>query len=309
MIPILSAAVVVGTLKDRAERCLAALLEQTPRESMEIVLMDISPDGSALQGADHPSVRYFHRPDLASFASARAECVRQARGEIVAFLEDHTFPCPGWAAAVLEAFRLPVAVVNYALTNMNPDRYVSRAFFMTEYGPWMAPARRGPISFAACHNIAYRRKALEPYWEELDQLFEAEFLLHRRLLRSGATIWLEPGAVLSHETWTNLSDGVRGNGALKRLFADVRASEGGWSRGRRYLWAGGMILSPPLHLWRLVRTLWRRPHLWASFFVSLPVMLAVYTDGACREALGYLFGAGSSRQETMETELSVVREA
>jgi hypothetical protein len=307
MSPKLSAAVVVGTLRDRAERCLAALLEQSSLKSMEIVLVDISPDGGALRGADHPSVRYFHRPDLTSFGPAKLECVRQARGEIVAFVEDHTSPFPGWAAAVLEAFRQPVAAVNYAFTNMNPESYITRAYFMAHYGPWMAPVRRGPISYAA-YNIAYSRKALEPHGEQLERLLEAEFLLQRRIRRSGGRIWLEPKAQLAHETWAKLADGIRANAALKRVVAGVRASDGGWRRGRRYLYAAGMILSPALHLWRLSRSLWNRPSLWASFFINLPVMLAVYIDGARHEALGYVFGVGKSRQEMVAAELLEVRD-
>jgi hypothetical protein len=299
---------IAGPLRGRAERCLSRLLEQTLLGQMEIVVVDISPGGPSLAGADHPAVRYFPRSDLAYYSMAQAECVRQARAEIIAFVEDHCYAAAGWAAAVVEAFRQPgVAVVSYAFVNHNPERYLSRAFFVAEYGRWMAPASRGPVPIPTCNNVAYRRRDLEPFFAQLDELFEAEFVMQRRILAGGGVAWLEPAAEVAHESWYHLADGLRANAAMKRANAARRAMAGHWGVLRRCAFAGAMAIAPALHLWRLAASLPKRPSCWAAFLASLPVSLAVYVTSSWQEALGYLLGPGGSREDFKSTELSVDR--
>src|SRR3954465_14970898 len=48
---------------------------------------------------------------LRSDARARAAGVRAATVPVVAFAEDHSYPDPEWAAALIEAHRRPVAAV------------------------------------------------------------------------------------------------------------------------------------------------------------------------------------------------------
>jgi len=304
----LSAVMIAGPLRARAERCLSRLLAQTLLDQMEVVVVDLSPGGPPLAGVDHPAVRYFRRPDLLYYSTAQAECARQAGAEIIAFIEDHCYPAPGWAAAVVEAFRQPsVSVVSYAFVNYNPDRYLSRAFFITEYGRWMTPASRGPVPIPACNNVAYRRRDLEPFFPQLDELFEAEFVLQRRILTGGRLAWIEPAAEVAHESWWRLADGLRANAAMKRVNAARRAQAGHWGALRRCVFAGAMVMAPALHLWRLAVALRTRPSGWTAFLVSLPVSLAVYVTSSWQEALGYLRGPGSSREDFKTTELSANR--
>ena len=304
----LSVVVIVGERRRRGERCLAALLKQTAIDSLELIVVDIAPDRQRLAGEDHAAVRLCHRPAISSYESGRAEGARLATTELIAFVEDHVVPAPGWAAAVLEAFERPVSVVNYSFANLNPATHISRASLMAEYGPWMAPARSGPIRFSACHNLAYRKQVLPLAAKDLAGVLEAEFLLHRRILRAGGVIWLAGEATVAHENWTNLPDMLRANRALKRLLAARRASLGNWSFARRLLYAPAMVLTPALHFWRLVRTLFLRPALWPLFLKSFPATAATYVAGAASEAAGYLFGAGNSATTRDDSELRVVRD-
>jgi len=298
---------IAGVQRSRAERCLNRLLAQTGLDDLEIVVMDIWPEGKPLRGAGHPSVQYFHRPKLVFYSQAQAECVRQARGELIAFLEDHSYADPGWAAAIIEAFsQKQISLVTYSFRNHNPMNYVSRAFFFSEYGRWMSPAVRGPIRIPSCSNVAYRKEALAPYMDQLDELFEAEFLLHRRIMEAGGLAWLEPNAEVAHENWLYFSDGIRANCAMRRVNGARRVELGGWSKARRCFYACAMLVAPALHIWRLARSVWERPSLWGTFVTSLPVCIAVYAASSYAEALGYLLGPGTSREgfKTMEVSAS-----
>jgi len=308
--PRLTAAVVVGEQRQRARRCLNCLLEQTAIAEMEIRILDVGPAPARIEGLEHPAVHYKHSPGAASYGRARAELAHRARGGVVAFIEDHCYPEPEWASAVLRAFERPrVQGVTYAIGNANPKSWVSRAFHLVEYGLWMPPVKPGPVRIAASANIAYRRGILQSFGGALADLLDAEFLLHRRLRRQGGEVWLEPGARAAHEFWVELAPGLRANTAIKRIIGAQRAETGGWGWGRRLVFAAGMALSPALHLGRLARSMAGRPALWGVFWANLPLAALIYVLGAWGEAMGYLSGFGSSREQLLAAEVTLRRDA
>ena len=69
-----------------------------------------------------------------------------------------------------------------------------------------------------------------------------------------------------------------------------------------------MAATPALHVARLARSLIRRPSLWPLFWMSLPLMVVVYTHGAYAEAMGYLFGEGNCHESFRDLEISIARE-
>lgn len=75
-------------------------------ESVELLLIDNSPEGSArAAAADAPRfVRYVHEPRT-GVARARNRGVAEARGSHVIFLDDDETPAPGWLAAFAAAAR------------------------------------------------------------------------------------------------------------------------------------------------------------------------------------------------------------
>jgi hypothetical protein len=306
--PVLSAVVVFGAQRGRAERCLRHLLAQTALERMEIVIIDLAAGATPVKGAEHPAVRWCHHPEFQRFGQARAEGLRQSRAPFVAFLEDHTYADPHWAEHVIEAFARPVDLVNYAMSTANPERLLCRMFMMAEYGRWLDPARSGYVGISAANNAAYRRAALEPYWSRLDQLCEFEYTLHRKMQAAGSQVWLAADAKMAHETWIRFWDGVHANNNMKRLLASSRATSGEWSTLTRTMWAAGMVLTPFLHIWRLAASLVRRPAHWPMFWISMPLMLFMYGCNAWAEAMGYLFGEGEAGVRFRDLELSVPRE-
>jgi len=309
VVPELSVVLILGEQRDRGRRSLQRLLGQTALPRIEIVVADVTERDEPLPEAGHPSVRWLHCPEFRYYCEAQAELVRQARAPLIAFIEDHCYASPQWAEAILEAFqRQDVVAVNYAFTSANPDSYLSRAILLAEYGHWMTPHPGGPIGISSSTNIAYRRRLLLDQMADNPDIFEAEFLIHRRIQRTGGVIWLAPRALVAHESWAQLGDCCRANGANKRILGARRASHGKWSLPRRVLYGAAMALAPPLYLWRLASAFRTRPALWPLYVTSLPVTFITYVWCAWSEALGYLFGAGGSREEFRKTELMVSRD-
>jgi glycosyltransferase involved in cell wall biosynthesis len=307
--PSASVLIVMGARPERARHCIERVLAQQGAPDVEIVVVDISPDGNRTALPEHPCLRVLHRPDLRGVGEARLAVLEASRGDIVLYIEDHAWPADGWLKAVLDAFEAhpKVALVNYAIRNADPRGYISRCYHLVDYGPWAHPARTGPIRYPCHHNLAYRRDLLLRHVAGRPGMLEAEFLVHRALLAEGHELWLSGDAVIFHQTWSRVADGFLANGSMKRCIAAIRAERGSWGFPRRAAMAAAMVLSPPLHAWRLARTLPGRPALWGDVALGLPIFLAAFVHSSQAEARGYLFGVGGAKESFAFVECDLER--
>ena len=69
-----------------------------------------------------------------------------------------------------------------------------------------------------------------------------------------------------------------------------------------------MTLLPGLAVAGLAWSMRNRSALWSTFVVSLPVISLIYSYCAWSEALGYVAGAGGSREEFRRNELGIKRD-
>jgi hypothetical protein len=122
------------------------LRRQSVADRLELVLVamarpDFLVDASACRG--FRGVQVVHT-DRHSHGAACAAGVRAARASVVAFAEDHCFPEPGWAEALLAAYTgAEVVAVGPIFRNANPSTLVSWCDFVIGYGPWIDPRARG----------------------------------------------------------------------------------------------------------------------------------------------------------------------
>ena len=96
---------VVGRQRERAARSLDCLLRQTAVSRIEILLADLAPDEARIDGGDHPAVRVLDASDQPGIGGAMARCVLAATAPCVAFIEDHCYAEPHWAAAIIRTER------------------------------------------------------------------------------------------------------------------------------------------------------------------------------------------------------------
>lgn len=221
---------------------------------------------------------------------AYAAGVRRATAPVVVLGEDHSFPQPGWAEAILERHRAGWSVVGPAVINANPASAVSWADFVIGYGPWMAPCSGGPARFLPGHNSSYRREVLLGLGGSLEQALAAEAVLHADLARAGHGLYLEPEARTAHVNFSLLGSWLRVQLANGRVFAASRSRRWPWQR--RLLFAAASPLVPAVRLARCVRQLARggaggRPVVGTLLLLAVGLVL----DGV-GQALGTLGGAG-----------------
>lgn len=124
---------------------------------------------------------------------AAAPALLEASSPVVALVEDHAYPEPAWAEAILRAHQRDWAAVGSAVANANADSPLSWVNQLLAYGEWTAPVRGGenPISR---HNVSFKRSWLEAYDGRLEDLLGRGNGLLTDLKRRGGRFWVEPGA-------------------------------------------------------------------------------------------------------------------
>jgi hypothetical protein len=269
------------------------LRAQEPCARLELII--VAPSASALD-ADASELRDFLRYKVVevgpihSTAKARAAGVRQSHAPIVAFAEDHAYPAPGWANALINRHGEEWAAVGPVITNANPHSITSWANLLIEYSQWLAPSEGGEREHLPGHNCSYKRELLLEYGERLEAMMDAESILHWDLRARGHRLYLEPCALTLHQNFSARTPSLQLRFQGGRLFAASRARD--WPVWRRALFACAWPLIPVVRCLRITRELMARGrprHLLPRLLPALIVGLVF--DGA-GEMAGYAFGPG-----------------
>jgi hypothetical protein len=275
-----------------------SLRAQTVRDRLELVIVARSREVLGLDEEELEGLHGFQVVELGtvtSVAAGNAAGVRAASAPVVVFAEDHSFPDPGWAAALIEAHRGPWAAVGPVVVNANPGSAVSWADFMLGYGPWLEPSPGGVVGFLPGHNSSYKRALLLELGPELEERLNAESVLHWDLCRKGHRLYLEPRARTFHVNFSRLRSWLKATFLQGRTFAGERARSERWGPARRLAYAAAAPLIPLIRLRRSIRDLGRverRPPL-ARILPATALGLIVSALG---EALGYTVGPGEAPQ-------------
>jgi len=230
---------------------------------------------------------------VTSVGRANAAGVRAARADLVAFAEDHCFPEPGWAEALVQRHASgDVVAVCPVFRNANPQTLVSWCDFVIGYGPWIDPTPAGDQPFLAGHNSSYRTSVLRSVDNRLEELLASETALHMELRKSGYRLAVEPQAKAAHTNFGRFGSWLPVHYHGGRVFAAQRASQWGWPR--RAFYAAASPLIPLIRFTRAVGHLQRAASPHPPMLRLGPLLaLGLATDGL-GQLVGYLAGPGDS---------------
>ena len=280
---------------DALRTTVSHLTAQTIASSIELIICAPSVEQLALDAdavRNLHSVRVLEAGPWKEMGPIRAQAVREASADIVAFGEDHCFPFPDWAEALLAAHQGPHAAIGPAVHNANPDSAISWADILIEYGRWLTPSSRREVDMLPGHNSSYKRDVLLQYGPELDSLMEAETVLFWDLRRRGYKLLVEPAARVNHTNFSRLGPYLSVMWHLGRSFAGKRAEP--WSFPRRVAYA---VASPAIPLIRgkhIMAAAMENGIPLGRLLSSAPAMLAGLTVDFVAQATGAVFGGGSS---------------
>lgn len=296
--------VVVITPDDYAtvRRIVSALRRQSVADRLEIVFVTPDPESvgpSADEVAAFQGWKAVATETTTSTAHMRAVGTRAATAPVVAFCEDHCFPSPGWAKALISRHVEDWAGVGAVVENANPRTAISWANLTIEYGDWLAPRAAGPVHHIGGHNSSYKRDLLLQYGNSLTARLEAESTLQWSLARQGHHFYLEPKARIFHTNMEMLGPSLRTQFNGGRLFAANRRKA--WGLPQRALYIAGTPLIPAVRLMRCLGHLRRTGRTWMIPRV-LPPLVAVLAASGLGEFFGYAIGPGRSAEFITEIE-------
>jgi len=283
---------------------------QTVRGDLELVIVAPSAERLNLHDSelkDFFRVRVLEVGEIRSVAWANAAGIRAASAPVVVLAEDHCFPDPGWAEALIEAHKKRWAVVGPVVRNANPKSTISWAGFVMSYGPWLSPEEAGEMDHLLGHNSSYKRSILLNYDADLEEMLEAESVLHWDLRAKGYKLYLEPMARVSHLNYEILSSWLMEQYYSGRVFAAVRARD--WPHLKKLLYTAGAPLIPGIRIYRIVKQLSRSLELrglMRSVLAPLIVGLCVRSMG---EMVGYALGRCKGKNKVSHFEFQRLRPA
>ena len=219
---------------------------------------------------------------------------------MVAFAEDHSFPDPGWAESLIKAHEQHWAAVGPALRNANPATAVSWADFFIGYGPWAEPISAGTVDFLPGHNSSYKRAVLLEYEDVLEDMLEAETILHWELRKKGHELYLEPNAKTSHANFSLLSSWVHAQFFGGWVFGGSRVLT--MSMFQRLVYLAGAPLIPFVRFARICRHIMRTKNSDRPIVRLLPVLLFGLALDGVGQMLGYALGVRSSKEKLAHLE-------
>lgn len=204
--------------------CLDGLLAQS-HPADEILVIDNAPEEDAtrlLLQNSYPTCRYVTE-SRRGIRYARNRAVREAKGEILAFIDDDCRPLPGWLAAIAGQFAarpllgcctgpvLPLELATPAQEWLEARGGFTRGFRRRLFAPHTEGL--GPVyplqawMFGTGANMAFRRATLShigPFTERLPVPEDLEIFY--RVLRGGFELLYEPAAVVRHRHPSTLAD-------------------------------------------------------------------------------------------------------
>ena len=293
--PALSVVLATPDTYDTIRFTMRFLRAQTVREQMEVLI--VGPTEDAIRAPEDDLAGFWGHQfvvagPVSSIARVNAAGVRRARAPLVALAEDHCFPEPTWAAALITAHAAPWAVVGPSIRNANPSTVVSWCDFIVGYGPWADPAVAGPAPFLPGHNSCYKKAVLLEYGDRLEAMMEAETVLHFDLRRRGLHLGVAPAARAAHTNFAFASTWLPVMFYQGRVFAASRARR--WSLANRLLYVAASPLIPAVRFARSVRQMARAGGPKPSMARVLPMLaLGLVLDGLGQMA-GYLVGPGDA---------------
>jgi hypothetical protein len=284
-----------------------ALRAQTARHRIELVIV-VPSDRPHIDEAEitgFAAVKIVNAGPMQTSNKSRVAGIRGATAPIVALAEDHCFPDPDWAEALISAHQSRFAVVGPVLRNANPQSMLSWANLLLEYSPWLDGAKRCEMTDLPGHNSAYRRDLLLAFGDRLDELFEVEAVIQRELCAQGHHMLLEPRATTNHLNFSLLRPSMTLRLNAGRSFAGYRTT--GWSRTKRAVYAIASPLIPLVRFARIVRFLTRSDSYRFLLPRVLPMLGIVLIVDGLGELIGYVAGPGESPRILGEIEFNRMR--
>jgi glycosyltransferase involved in cell wall biosynthesis len=277
------------------DECLASVFAQKNAPSFEVIVVDCrGPENVARLAQRFPEARFVQLDQRETVPRLRRLGVEQARGEIVAVIEEHCLAADNWLAALGSAFSPGYVAVGGPVAFRKDSRLRDWITYFVEYNSYLPPWPDADTYNLGSANAAYRREMLLSHLPVLnDGYWEAA--LHPQLLAEGAKFRSVSGMITYHRGPFDYFYYLRQRYLFSRAFAGARRPTISTARRAAYLLAAPAI--PLLLLSRIGSRVFAKRCYPNKFLLSLPLLIPAMTSYVVGEWMGYAFGAGQALME------------
>jgi len=233
-----------------------------------------------------PWVTLIQTEKLMPVPHQRNVALPRARGEILAFADDHVFFPRNYLKGLIEALSSGYRIAGGPVANANPETLASWVQYLSEYHQWFPMKPEGEVDDLPGSNFAYRTDLLRELKPFLTGQFGVETHLHKQARESGEKLYFSHGLEIAHindERWSFI---LSRRFAYGRLFAARR----GFPLWKRIVY---VALSPLIALVEYGRIFGQARHdrsYLAKFIQTTPMLLPTLLVWMAGESTGYLFG-------------------
>ncbi len=275
--------------------CVASVLAQKGAPECEVIVVDCrGAENVARLRKNFPAARFVELKQRETVPQLRRIGVEQARGEIVAILEEHCLAKDDWLATIAESLTPDYVACGGPVFDSDYTRLRDWVTYFVEYNSSLPPWPEGATTFLNGANLAYRREALVAHRELLDHGYW-EATLNPQLLSEGAKFRSVPTMTAYHRGPFDYFYYLRQRYLFSRAFSGARRGTLSAAQRAAYLVAAPAV--PFLLLARMGARVFEKKCHAGKFITSSPLIfpaLCVYTAG---EWMGYALGPGRALLE------------
>ncbi len=304
--PLLS--VVINIIENYAifRRMVDYLRKQTRHKEIEIVIVTTPQGLATIDEADFVPFHSYQMVRLENMLTVGVGFtagITHARAAIVVMAEDHAYPNPQWAEALIAAHQQDYSAVGPAMANANPATRISWANFFLCFIEWFDPAAGHDVDALPGHNTSYKRDILMSFGQSLlPDLLSSERTLHYKLKERQYRLYLEPGAQIAHVNIAKFIPYLSHSFDGGRIFGNLRSRD--WPLVKRLIYTIAAPLVPLVRLYRIHKALIRtKDDQHQLFWWTLGLLVLGLCTHAFGEVIGYLAGSGTAQARYLKYEL------
>lgn len=280
----------------RAHRTIEACLHSLEKQSsppLEVIVVDSGRDGTAdLIVSKFPRVRIFVPAERTYPGDARNLGVRQAVGEIIAFLDADCIADEHWAREIRLAHHARDPVIGGAIDNANPESYAGWAMYFCEFSQWMPSGEPRHMNDIPTCCLSFKREAFERYGPFLEGTYCSDTAFNWRAAADGCPPLFRPSIRVSHVNLARLRMVLPKQMMHGRAFATVRMQERKLPMWKIGVLGLGSPALPFLLFARIFARAVRHPTYLYRFLKVSPLVMVYLAAWSWGEFTGYWTGCG-----------------
>jgi GT2 family glycosyltransferase len=251
-----------------------------------IVVDELNKEREKIFREEFPWVKLLQVQKLMSVPYMRNVALQHARGEIIAFADDHVLFHRKYIENLITAFSKGYRIVGGPVLNANPETMASWLQYFCEYHHFLLTRKDGEVQDLPGCNFAYRADLLKELGGFQEGSFGVETFLHKKARQKGNKLYFCHGLEIAH-----INDN-RTRFFWKRRFRYglLFASRRGFPTIRRVVYG---LLSPLIAVkeYILIFSHVRGDQNFLMKFIQCtPLLVPTLFIWAAGECAGYLFG-------------------